>query len=572
MIIDKIFIGKAVENGAEDGGPGSGNWGHRGRPGLVGGSGKGGGSHYRGGRSDIMYTSTKTDWLNGLSGERQREVTNWLKRRGNGDIKKGQEEMLKSDDPSEIHELLKAMTEARQWDKYKDRWMQNLNEPSRALLQQYLDFYEGETIAEKLDDLYKLRNIKGMQTVAKLMNGAMNREGPGVEPEHKAPESKLTSFIFVESGDDYPTQSMKRDVENKLAWAIGLKSASSFMTPDDINRALIEFEKKGLETAESTLSSSSFLRALGQAADYRNRLLQTPERKIVSGVDDLIKENLSMLDMDMSLGPIGDGNITQAENRFFEKASNEQIQKYLSNKYQILGGSGPLKAGDLSKSLPLGLIQKIKTNGVPKMAVTKFPDGKIPTHDEIVARVGGLDKTDGSCASLTWVYLGNSVGYDVLDFRGGMSEKTFSKKQTVEMMRNLPGVESFDTTTASDFTGWHKVQKHIKPGKEYVLSCARHQALVRINPDNPSEYQFLELQRELSDNGWKTLDDEVLKSRFGARKSYRDYNDLYFANYVPVTRLFDADSVRNCPLLGDVLQYMNTNANDQKKGVGGSAK
>ena len=47
MTIDRIFIGKAAKNGLEDGGPGSGNFGHKGRPGLVGGSGKGGGKAYR---------------------------------------------------------------------------------------------------------------------------------------------------------------------------------------------------------------------------------------------------------------------------------------------------------------------------------------------------------------------------------------------------------------------------------------------------------------------------------------------------------------------------------------------
>ena len=47
MTIDRIFIGRAAQNGMEDGGPGSGNFGHKGRPGLVGGSGKGGGKAYR---------------------------------------------------------------------------------------------------------------------------------------------------------------------------------------------------------------------------------------------------------------------------------------------------------------------------------------------------------------------------------------------------------------------------------------------------------------------------------------------------------------------------------------------
>lgn len=63
---------------AEDGGPGSGNWGHRGRPGKRGGSGKGGGKQYRGGRSDIAYVSSRGDWLNGLSGETQKEASKYL--------------------------------------------------------------------------------------------------------------------------------------------------------------------------------------------------------------------------------------------------------------------------------------------------------------------------------------------------------------------------------------------------------------------------------------------------------------------------------------------------------------
>lgn len=42
---------------AEDGGPGSGNWGHKGRPGKKGGSGKGGGKAMRTGSKESGYTS-----------------------------------------------------------------------------------------------------------------------------------------------------------------------------------------------------------------------------------------------------------------------------------------------------------------------------------------------------------------------------------------------------------------------------------------------------------------------------------------------------------------------------------
>ena len=44
----RVLDSKVDESVQEDGGPGRGNFGHKGRPGLRGGSGKGGGSHYRG--------------------------------------------------------------------------------------------------------------------------------------------------------------------------------------------------------------------------------------------------------------------------------------------------------------------------------------------------------------------------------------------------------------------------------------------------------------------------------------------------------------------------------------------
>lgn len=44
---------------AEDGGPGSGNFGHSGRPGLRGGSGKGGGKSYRTGSKESGYTGLR---------------------------------------------------------------------------------------------------------------------------------------------------------------------------------------------------------------------------------------------------------------------------------------------------------------------------------------------------------------------------------------------------------------------------------------------------------------------------------------------------------------------------------
>ena len=84
-----------------DGGPGSGNWGHKGRPGKVGGSGKGGGRQYRGGRSDIKYVGSRGDWLNGLSGQRQHEAEKFVAR-----MRDGRDMKLKLKD--EVESLLRS--------------------------------------------------------------------------------------------------------------------------------------------------------------------------------------------------------------------------------------------------------------------------------------------------------------------------------------------------------------------------------------------------------------------------------------------------------------------------------
>lgn len=55
---ESLFINDAMTFiETEDGGPGSGNFGHRGRPGEVGGSGKGGGKAYRTGNKESGYVS-----------------------------------------------------------------------------------------------------------------------------------------------------------------------------------------------------------------------------------------------------------------------------------------------------------------------------------------------------------------------------------------------------------------------------------------------------------------------------------------------------------------------------------
>ncbi len=112
---------------AEDGGPGSGNWGHKGRPGQVGGSGKGGGNQYRGGKSGVLYTSSKSDWLNGLSGEKQHKASKFmqsmekLKRPGQSTEAFIMENGATDIGASAVKEYLDLKGEARGWNQYANR-------------------------------------------------------------------------------------------------------------------------------------------------------------------------------------------------------------------------------------------------------------------------------------------------------------------------------------------------------------------------------------------------------------------------------------------------------------------
>lgn len=158
---------------AQDGGPGSGNFGHKGRPGKVGGSGPGGGKQYRGGRADIGYFSSRKDWLNGLSGEKQAEASKFIethraimkesqraKERLNDLWKRGfltqaevderlkkegleklrddmtpEEYIMKCGSRTDRNNLVYHVGEARNWTEYKDRLMkENLSEDEQKVM------------------------------------------------------------------------------------------------------------------------------------------------------------------------------------------------------------------------------------------------------------------------------------------------------------------------------------------------------------------------------------------------------------------------------------------------------
>lgn len=193
-------------------------------------------------------------------------------------------------------------------------------------------------------------------------------------------------------------------------------------------------------------------------------------------------------------------------------------------------------------------------------AVSELP--KTLTEAEIIGRVGGGDLTQGSCSSLAFTYCANRIGLDVLDFRDGESRRFFSRTGNIaEIARKLGGVVE---ESKNNFTVAHKLLKMVEIGKEYYFTCGQHAAVVRRTATG---LEFLELQSATS-NGWKPLNDTVLKYRFGAKKSCtRGGFTLSMQDCLIELSLFKGNSG-----FKKIMGYINTAESEQKKGSKGTTK
>lgn len=201
------------------------------------------------------------------------------------------------------------------------------------------------------------------------------------------------------------------------------------------------------------------------------------------------------------------------------------------------------------------LIKGLKSVGIARVPVRSL-SGEA-TLDSIVKRVAGGDKTAGSCASLCLAFVGNRCGLSVRDFRGGQSQTTFSLRTTWDKINDAVG--GVKEVGKNDYELSNKLLATMSDGKEYILITGGHAAVVRKTAGG---YEYLELQSATS-NGYKKLDDDVLKHRFSARKR---------TQYTSSTFLIELDKFKEISDLRAMLGYVNTAASKQMKGKGGSAK
>ena len=193
------------------------------------------------------------------------------------------------------------------------------------------------------------------------------------------------------------------------------------------------------------------------------------------------------------------------------------------------------------------------------------------SDDEIIKKLSGADRTDGSCASLAFAYTGNKNGLDVTDYRGGQSREFFSTNGYIKKIMKLDGVKCQTVKVKKEAFDTAKIIKELPVDKEYYLAVGKHAAIIK-NTEKGVMYLELQSSRE---NGWKYFasdgrtTSETLMKRFGARKTVdRQFGKVWEKEVV----LAEVDSFKDNEEFRDILGYINTAKDKQKKGEGGYAK
>lgn len=209
------------------------------------------------------------------------------------------------------------------------------------------------------------------------------------------------------------------------------------------------------------------------------------------------------------------------------------------------------------------VVDLLPNSGIRSVSVTKMES--TPTMQEIIDKIGGADKTQGSCSSVAFAYAGNRAGYDVRDYRGGLSREVFSQLSNVRKIAQFDGVDGLLVQEYNAFVASHNVLQTVEQGKEYYFAVASHAAIVRRTEDGV--LQYLELQSN-SGNRFRDLTDEVLRWRFGAKRQRSSHG--YKFKFTSV--LMDVDKLGQSADFKEMLQYINTAAEEQVKGLGGGVK
>lgn len=228
------------------------------------------------------------------------------------------------------------------------------------------------------------------------------------------------------------------------------------------------------------------------------------------------------------------------------------------------------KAKELQNQIESSKIDTNKSETIKQLEKNKIEYNSVQmlnnniTEEEIIQKISGGDETRGSCSSLALTYIGNKNGLNVLDFRGGESQRFFSTPQNILKMCDELNIQYKMELNYNDNLGAMNLLNKVEEGNEYYLSTGAHATIVRkLN----GKLQYLELQ-DKTDNGFKQFTSQTLKKRFGCKQTHTIQGMKCKARSI----LIDLDEFENKEDFKEILGYINTLEDKQLKGANGSAK
>lgn len=306
--------------------------------------------------------------------------------------------------------------------------------------------------------------------------------------------------------------------------------------------------KKNMRMGNGCLDQNDAQKYFARAGQYKDKLIELCDNN--ADVLRYDKARLSLRGV-LSVDNVGRLTITPKANK------NANMGKINGKKANIVHTESYNKIMDRIK-----LINSKTNNGIEYKEVKKLR--KKMSENAIIEKLGGGDMTKGSCASVGLAYAGNKNGLDVTDFRGGESQNFFSDRFNIEEIAKIFKEDYVKREVARSYiTSGNKLLKQVEKGKEYYFVCGRHAAIVRRTDDDI--LQYLELQSS-SRNGWKNFDGNPrynLSTRFGNKSSEgRDVSSF----------MIDVEAFKDNEEIADILGYINTATDKQKKGASGFAK
>lgn len=355
--------------------------------------------------------------------------------------------------------------------------------------------------------------------------------------------TKWGLFVQLTMLDKYVADKDIASIQSRIA-TIQSKAVQMEQADADIRRKCYEW---GLSTyiLDEAMRNPDSKNILAKMSELEDRCINTErERKaFISDANDAIKEARKFgIDISDMLNRVATISGDKREWTMSKVACKKALQD-LMDKILLAKGTPKMQPTQLDD-----VFARIDKEGVEYREVKPF--AKQPTDTELIERIGGDDKTSGSCASLAFAFVANKGGLDVLDFRGGKSLDYFSKfSNLMHICNKVGGYSSFFTTGI-------QLMKQTQPGKLYYLVYARHAAIVR--QVGKGKYEFLELQHPTS-NGWKPLDSSVFSWRFGGSGEQ-------------VGLLIDIELLQRDSGFQKMVGYINTAQADQRKGMSGTTK